>query len=272
MLRFTRFHHAWSAVPAKPGRSSSRLAMLAGSLILFHGAAYATTVFSSNFSDSNNFGEVGGGILTGSASDVNINQGPWQGSYTGVLGLLAPPEDEISSGAANISGIVGVNLLGLGLTDNSGWFFQNTGLSYLPNTTYTLTADISSGSLLTLGVLSNDGVGIGLTAGGDSLVGASTDPGAVLTIQLLSGSIYQMSYQFVTGGSTPSGALGIRLFDQPEGLLTASLLPSVTFSNVSLDASSGSGSSTVPEPASLGLTGAALLAAGLYKRTRKATA
>ncbi len=84
MFLFARFSHAWPSAPATPVQFSKHLAMLAGSLILFHTAAFADTVFSSDFSDPNNFGTIGGSLLNPSASDVNINQGPDMCPSTGL--------------------------------------------------------------------------------------------------------------------------------------------------------------------------------------------
>ena len=52
----------------------------------------------------------------------------------------------------------------------------------------------------------------------------------------------------------------MRLFDEPEGLLTANLLSSVTFSNVGLTANA------VPEPATMALSGLGLVLVGLIRR------
>ncbi len=230
---------------------------------------YSATVFSSDFSDSNNVGQVGGGLFSGAASDVQIGtSGPWHGTYNGILGALAAPKLEVKTtggftgGSGTIDNLLGLNLLG-GLTDNSGWFFADTGLLYLPNTQYTLSANVFIGGIINnVSVLSNAGVGIGLTHAGDNVVAATTDPAALLSLSLLSANFYRLSMTFTTGGTAPSGNIGVRLFDQPQGLAQASLISSVTFSNVQLDASA------IPEPSTELLGGCALIALGLWKRRR----
>ncbi len=248
-------------------RAGFMTAKLLTAVTVLSSAAFPGTIFTSTFSDPNNVGEIGGGILSGSASDVAINQGPWDGTYHGIATLLAAPELTVSTtggfsgGSGTISGIVGVNLLGLGLTNNYGWFFQQTSLTYNANTLYTLTADISTGGVINpLSLLSNDGVGISLTNNGDNVTAASTDPGAILSLIALSGNFYQATLQFQTGATAPTGDIGIRLFDEPTGLLTANLLSAVTFSNVNL------GATATPEPATMALSGLGLVLVGLLKR------
>ncbi len=237
--------------------------------LLLVGPAVAANIFTSNFSDPNNVGSVGGGLLSGSASDVAINEGPWLGTYYGIAGVLAAPTLSIipaggtTGGAGVITGVLGVELLGLGLVNNYGWFYQDTGLSFKANSVYTLSADVSVGQILAnVNLLSTDGVGIALTAGGDIPVASSTDVGALLSIQLLpSTTYYHMTMTFQTGATPPTGTIGVRLFDKPDGLLTVSLFSGATFSNVQLDETDA-----VPEPATLALAGVGLLFVAVWSR------
>ena len=164
-------------------KSATRAASLIGLLCLFSSAGFAGSVlYTSTFSDPNNVGSVGGGLLNPSKSDIAINKGPWDGTFQGILGVLAPPSLQISTtggytgGSATVDGIAGVQVLG-NTVNNPGWFYTDTGVAYQANTQYTLSVDVNVGGLLNnLSVLSNAGVGIGLTQGGDNLFAATTNP------------------------------------------------------------------------------------------------
>ena len=49
----------------------------------------------------------GGGLVGDTGSNVTIGSGPWTATYSGVVGLLAPPTVTIGSGRGAISGIAG---------------------------------------------------------------------------------------------------------------------------------------------------------------------
>jgi len=214
----------------------------------------AIAVPDGNFSQASGTGTVGGGLIAQSGSQT-IGTGPWTGSYDAVAGLLVPPSLTIASiggvpsgGYARISGLLGISVLGSFL-DNGGQFSQTiAGVNYQANTTYTLSANVDVGTLLGAGALTlaNGGVGIGLLNGGTPLVD-SRNAALVLSVALLSGTTYQLQMQYTTGAIAPVGNLGIRLFDSPSGLAQANLLNSVTFSNVTLDATSAA---ATPEPSS----------------------
>src|SRR5262249_8335305 len=130
----------------------------------------------------------------------------------GIAGLLVAPLLDIDTtggftgGHGTIGDIVRTDVLGLGLTNNFGWFFQDTGLPYAPNTMYTLTADVFTGGLIQdAAVLSGDGVGIGLTNGGDHLFASTADFGAIVSLDLLDGDFYKLTLKFTTGNSAPLG-------------------------------------------------------------------
>ena len=231
-----------------------------------------------NFTSTTNAGFVGN--IIGSGTNVTIGtSGPWTGTYAGILGilpLLAPTLDidaAAGGGTATISNIAGVDILGL---DNSGSFQQDLGGSnlYLANTTYTLGATIDGDTALTVQALSGFGAGIALLNGGNVL-SSSADPTQLLFVGLLSTGVtdqYRLTLSFTTGATAPTGDIGIRLFDDPNGLLTANVLPSVTFSNVTLDASSvtSSGPTATPEPSECFLTGFGMIGlASIWKRMQR---
>lgn len=199
------------------------------------GAAVAAPVAIPNgdFSDAGNFGTIGGGLIGASGTDVPIGAGPWTGSYSGVLGLLAPPTLTISAGQANISGLAAANVFGI--LDNGGYFSQTLTTSYLPQERYTLTAEVDTGASLDLGLLSGGNIGVALRSGGTTLASTATAPSQLVNLQPIGGTTYALTLTFDSNDTT-SGAIDVQLFAQPQNLIGASLRTSVTFANVSLDA------------------------------------
>jgi|GEM_PF-1109981 len=201
------------------------------------GGAHAAPVAIPNgdFSAATNAGTVGGGLLGGSGNHVPIGLGPWTGTYAGVAGLLAPPSLTISSGAQNasISGLAGLSVLGL--VNNGGYFAQTLPFAVQPNTRYIFGADINVGRVLELGLLDNTHTGIALAANNVVLAGSDTAAAGAVTLQPLSGNSYHLSLTYVSPMTIAANALELRLFAQPQGLLTADLLPTIVFDNVVLD-------------------------------------
>ncbi|MEP7043416.1 MAG: hypothetical protein ABI843_10155 [Dokdonella sp.] len=187
-----------------------------------------------DFSDAGNFGQIGGGLLGASGTDVAIGSGPWIGSYYGVLGLLAPPQLTVSSGAATVGGLGGVNILQL--VDNGGYFSQNLAVAYTPDQHYVLSAHVDAGTVLDVGVLGGGNIGLALRAGSLTLSSTATAPPQLVTLLPLGGTQFQLSLTF-DSPDTVSGNIGVQLLGTPDNLIGVSLLPSVTYSNVTLDAS-----------------------------------
>jgi len=181
-----------------------------------------------DFSNPANFGTVGGGLIGGSGS-APIGTGPWNGAWYGVAGLLAPPSLTIEQGKASVGGLAGVNVLGL--VNNGGSFQQALATPWQANRHYTLSADVTPSGLLDLGLLHSGNVGLALAAGSGRV--ASTATSSSVTLDLLGGSTYRLKLEYDTG-PTVSGNIGIHLFTEPSGLLSASLLSSIAFSNVTL--------------------------------------
>ena len=202
---------------------------LAGILMFFTVAAYSASlpVPNGDFTAAGNFGAIGGGVGSGSAS---IGTGPWSGSYQGILGLLAPPTLSITSGKATITGLLGVNAVGV--VNNGGYFFVNSTTPYAPNRRYTVGVDVDAGRVLDVGILTSGNAGIAITRAGTRL--ASSAISSNVTLALLSGNSYRLQLTYETAGAV-SGNIGVDLFAEPGALLTAALAQSVSFSNVTLD-------------------------------------
>jgi hypothetical protein len=184
-----------------------------------------------DFADSANNGSVGGGVIGGSGSST-IGSGPWHGTYAGILGLLAPPQLTIASGHATIGGLAGVDVLGI--LNNSGYFSQTLGVSYLPDRHYLLVADIDAGVPLELGILNDSNAGLALY-NGVTIVASTTNAAAGdISLNLLTGTTYRLTLEYDTD-ALASGNIGVELFSRPQNLVTANLLTSVSFSNVMLN-------------------------------------
>ncbi len=220
------------ACPSGPrSRRRRYLHLLPCVLLLAAGLnAYAgqIPVANGDFSNPANDGSVGGGVLGGSGSAA-IGTGPWSGTWFGALGLLAPPTLTIGSGQASVGGLLGVNALGL--VNNGGSFRQETATPWQPDKHYTLSADITAAGTLNLGLLQAGNAGIALV-NGSTRVASSINSNSV-TLTLLSGSTWHVELGYDTGPIV-SGNIGIHLFTEPSGLLTASLLSSASFDNVRL--------------------------------------
>lgn len=199
------------------------------------------TVPNGDFSNSANDGQIGGGLIGGSGRGV-IGTGPWNGTYKGVASLLAPPLLTIGNHEATISGLLGVNVLGI--VDNSGYFSQSLTTAYEANEHYVLTANVDASVPLNVGILNTGNAGIALTQGTNVLAATGTT-GAIVSLSLLSGTRYKLTLAYDTG-ATVSGNIGVRLFAKPQNLVTANLLTAVSFTNVTL-----SGSAINPTAASV---------------------
>ncbi|MBO9662154.1 Ig-like domain-containing protein [Dokdonella sp.] len=212
------------------------LAALAGAC-LFAGAAQAANVPIPNgdFSSATNVGTIGGGLLGASGTDVAIGStGPWTGSYYGVLGLLAPPQLSIASGGATVGGLLGINVLGL--VNNGGYFSQSLPVGYEVGKRYTITARISAAGVLDLGVLGSGNVGLALRAGGVTLASTATAPPQLISLSTIGTNEYQVQLRHDVTAPI-AGNVDVQLLGTPSGLLTANLLGSITYTQVTLDAS-----------------------------------
>lgn len=220
------------------------LATAAGMFLLASSVMAASiAVPNGDFSNSANNGSIGGGIIGGSGSAA-VGSGPWQGTYAGVLGLLAPPRLTITTGHATIGGLAGVDVLGI--VNNSGYFSQTLATAYAPSQHYLLGADLDAGVPLDVGVLNGSNAGLALTNGISVLASTANAAPGIVSLTLLSGTTYRLSLQYDTG-AVASGGIGIELFSVPQNLVTAHLLTAVSFSNITLVQSAIN-----PTPASIG--------------------
>lgn len=234
MLRARRGAHELGAVL----RAAARLAWCAIALTaLATGAAAAPVpVDNGDFSSAANAGSVGGGLIGGSGSNVLIGDGPWTGTYNGAVGVLAPPTLSISATTqdATISGLLGVSVLGL--VNNGGYIAQTLTANVQPNTRYILSADVDVGRSLQLALLDDTHTGVAIAAGGTVLASSDTAPSGSVTLDLLQDTTYRLELTYVSPASIAADPIELRLFAQPQGLLTADLLPTIVFDNVALDA------------------------------------
>ncbi len=217
---------------ARHHRKIRRVILVAIAALTFSslGVGAPIPVQNGNFMDTSNNGSVGGGLI-GSSGSADIGGGPWQGTYAGILDLLAPPLLTINSGHATISGLAGTNVLVL--VNNGGYFSQNLSTAYTSNQHYVLSAIVDAASALDTGTLNNGNVGLALTEGTTILASTADAPASAVSLSLLNGTSYQLSLSYDTG-TIVSGNIGIELLAEPQNLVSANLLGTVNFSNVTL--------------------------------------
>ncbi|HEY0231220.1 MAG TPA: hypothetical protein VGC55_08205 [Dokdonella sp.] len=198
--------------------------------------AAPVSVPNADFSAAANVGSVGGGLLGGSGTHVSIGLGPWTGTYAGAAGLLAPPSLAISAPNQNatIGGLLGVSVLGL--VNNGGYFGQTLSTLVQPNTRYILSADVDAGRALQAALLDDTHTGIAVVANNVVLASSDTAAAGAITLQPLQSTTYRLNLTYVSPMAIAANPIELRLFAQPQGLLTADLLPTITFDNIALDA------------------------------------
>lgn len=217
----------------RPRLRAALLALALGGTALSAEAA-TIPIPNGDFSVVTNFGTIGGGLIGASATDVPIGTGPWLGSYFGVLGLLAPPQLTISAAGAAVSGIAGINILGI--LDNGGSFEQQLAAPYLASRRYTLSARVDAGAVLDLAVLGQSNVGLGLGDETSILASTATAPPQLIHLTPLGGTEYLLSLAYETT-DTVAGDVSVHLLAEPQALIGVGLLSHVTYRNVTLDAS-----------------------------------
>lgn len=241
---------------------------------LFSLAAFSTTIPVQNrdFTSTPNTGTAGGS-LTGASFDGPIGSGPWNASASGILNVAATPQltisktgGTVSGGSATIQGIVNTSSAGP-VVSNSGFFYQAlNNKTYDPDSTYLLTAYVSSNSFADFNLLATDGVGIALSNGANIVASSTTADPSLVSLSLFSSNTYKLALTYITGSNAPAGNISVELFENPNGLAIADVFSSVSFSNVDLTEANAS---ATPEPATFGLAGMILLGLASIKRARK---
>jgi hypothetical protein len=120
--------------------------------------------------------------------------------------------------------------------DNSAFFLQTLAVGFTANTTYTLSAEITSTQTLTLTLLTTANAGIAITGASGTLASTATSSPSQIGLTPLSSTTTQVTLQFTTGAVAPAGNIGIELFAIPNGVLNGDLLHTISFDNVTLDA------------------------------------
>lgn len=195
--------------------------------------AVPITIDNGDFSLAANTGSIGGGLVS-LPTQASIGAGPWSGTYQGVLALLAAPNLSIGGGKATISNLFYTSALGLN-ANNAGSFKQTLSASITPNRRYVLQADVNAGSALNLDILGSGNAGIALLSGSTTLASSRSDAGSgVVSLEVLSGTTYRVKLSYDSPANA-SGQLSVALLAEPQGVVTANLLGSVSFDNVRLD-------------------------------------
>jgi hypothetical protein len=211
------------------GYTSQRFAAVAFLSLVGIGQALGAPLIVPNgdFSDPANDGSIGGGLL-GAAGSGPLGAGPWNGSYSGVAALLAPPQLTIGNGQAQLSGLA-LDALQMG---NSGAFGQSLASGYVGGKHYVLTADAEVGtSVLAADVLSSGNIGLAMTSGATTL--ASTQSSPAVALGLVGNDKFHLALAY-DSQAADSGNIGVSLFANPQGLAAVDLLSTIAFSNVHL--------------------------------------
>ncbi|HEY0181064.1 MAG TPA: hypothetical protein VGC30_15720 [Dokdonella sp.] len=223
----TRASRRWPAAL----RLGAALAALAASGAPLH--ATEIPVPNGDFSDTANDGRIGGGLLGASGRDVPLGAGPWRGSYYGLLGLLAPPTLTIGGGEATITGIAGIDLLGL--LANGAYFSQTLPTPYVVGTRYTLSAQVDVNSVLDLAVLGTGNAGLALRANGATLASTVDAAPQLIGLTPLGGTSYLLKLRY-DATAPVDGNIDVELLGTPQNLLSLNLFGAVAYADVRLDA------------------------------------
>lgn len=222
-----------SGVFGEHRRTGLRLTILLALWVAATAWATPITVPNGDFSDPGNDGSIGG-LLGTDIVNQPIGSGPWHGTSLGVAGLLAQPTLTIdsSSQTATISGLLGINVGGL--LNNGGYFEQALTTSYQFGRFYIVSVEIDAATPLSLGLLDDVNVGAALTASGVPIAASTVVDPELVELRLVEDELYELRFGYLADVAA-SGFISLRLFNEPTGLLTASLLDTVTFSNVQLE-------------------------------------
>lgn len=177
-------------------KARTLLIISALSLIL-PSAATAAPITINNFSF-----ETGGSAPNGVLDPGSGTLAGWDYTRTGVLpATLTDVSFGSSALATNGTNVAELQFLAGVLAGVS--LFQDTGVSFLPNSIYTLSFDIDQRSVANL----LNGASASIFEG--SNVVASVSGGSLLTLLDGSGPLQPVSFQYTTGAVAPSGNVGI---------------------------------------------------------------
>ncbi|MGZ0707447.1 PEP-CTERM sorting domain-containing protein [Coraliomargarita sp. W4R53] len=266
-----------SALPSIPSLASLPAILLCAAAVSLPSASNAAInmVLNGDFSEAGNDDTASAALLLLGSYDEEFGTGPWSVRATGIdLGFyvvpdIAPPSADIGSGIsgdATIGGIVSSGAA-FGLLSTSATIYQNDTLyDFVEGQEYTLTAEVTTGSLLDVDLLTDWGIGIGLLADGVSTSSAAyggSDPIVTLSLGVLSGSTATITYTFVAGVAEAGKNIGVELYAKGgAGVADITALGGVSFDNVTL----------VPEPSAsallVGLLGVAYVGFRRSKRAR----
>lgn len=222
-------------------------AFLVGSLLLANSLS-ATPVPLQNASFESPTGNSPNGLFDSPDGAI----GAWSYTRSGVLpqtltnvafvpSLLATDGSNVADLSFVVAAVGGLSL------------YQDTGVSWLPDTIYTLTFDADQ--LSTVSLLS----GASVSLMGGALPVASLSDASLLGLLDGAGVLNEVSFSFLTGSVAPTGNLGVRF---TIGGIADVLGAGLVVDNVRLDATPN----PVPEPSTAFLAGLAALQ--LFKRRR----
>ena len=209
-------------------------ALLCCALSVTSASASSIPLVNTDFSDPANEGTIGGGAL-GASGNAQIGVGPWDGSYSGVAGLLAPPVLTIGNGQATISQIA-VGALGIA---NQGFFYQGSTATVQSSEHYVLAADVGASAALTLSLLSGGNAGLALTAGITPVASTSTATASNIGLTSARHGRVHVALGYDSSASDV-GSLTVSLYTDPTGVAAVDLLSSISFDNVALTAAPAS--------------------------------
>lgn len=161
---------------------------------------------------------------------------PWASQLTTPAGVGLAVSANITGGQAVVS-----TPLSLGLGRAGAFIYQNLNQAFQTGT-YTLSTTITSATVLSLALLTNSGVGLGLVdnsvSSGSGLtlgtqVSNSITNSSGVSLSLLGGNTYSLTFSF-NDTSLTGGSLGVELFSGNSSLVQAGLLTGATFGPVSL--------------------------------------
>jgi hypothetical protein len=227
-------------------------------------AAINIDVPNSDFSEVGNAGSKAPELGVLDSYDEVFGSGPWSVDSDGLVGLLAPSAEITSggTGVATVSGLVSAEVAGVVSTSSASVYQDDIGVNFVDGWTYTLTAEVTVESLITLDVLADSGVGIALKDGGVTQYATDLTWGPLVDLGVAGYLTATITYIYT---ADDAGDIGVDLYVGHESeLLSIDALGAVSFDNVVLTA--------VPEPSAvallIGMSGLIYVGGSRAKRAR----